>query len=192
MIFLLIPMSGTRGWNFEAGTSKESAKKIWNFERVRLELRILDLELRKNEVPKKLELRSFEVPIFNFRKVTIPSQKLRMFNVFAENFFWNFECSKFQLFWNFECLKIQWKLSHSKFQNLQNFEYFFGTSNFEFGTSNIRSPTPYVRHCFIGKCGQNFVLLDDTLTAGLVLVFFLRLRSRLKQGGTNLSMKYSW
>ena len=113
-----------RSWNFE-----RICQIFWNFERVRLELRSLDLELRKNEVPKNLELRSFEVLIFNFRKVTIPSQKLRMFELFAGNFFWNFECSKFQLFWNFECLKIQWKLSHSKFQNLQNFERNFW--NFE-------------------------------------------------------------
>ena len=47
----------------------------------------MDLELRKNEVPKKLELRSFEVPIFNFRKVAIPSQKTSNVRTFCGELF---------------------------------------------------------------------------------------------------------
>ena len=100
-------MPDIRGWNFEAGTSKGSAKifgtsKEWDW--------------------------NFEVWIWNFERTKFQFLISGRWLYPRENF----ECSNFlrgTFFWNFECLKIQWKLSHSKFQNLQNFERKFW--NFE-------------------------------------------------------------
>ena len=115
---------------------------------MRLELRSLDLELRKNEVPKKLELRSFEVPIFNFRKVTIPSQKLRMFELFAGNFFLELRMFEVPTFLELRMLENTMKVESfevPKSSELRKKILELRSLNLEL--RNFEVPTPCARHC---------------------------------------------
>ena len=109
----------------------------------------MDLELRKNEVPKKLELRSFEVPIFNFRKVTIPSQKLRMFELFAGNFFLELRMFEVPTFLELRMLENTMKVESfevPKSSELRKKILELRSLNLEL--RNFEVPTPYVRHWF--------------------------------------------